>query len=477
MQTGEQFIINSDYKPLPNIPAYIFDDIMSEEGNYFVGGFVRDFIVGKTYNFDIDIAVSDISGFLNRLKKRYKAHLVELDRDFGVYRVFLKGMDYYLDVAKLQGNDIFEDLSRRDFTINALALRYEKGRCFLIDPFNGKTDIERGVIKAVSRKNLTEDPLRLLRAFRFQSQLGFKIDAETQKFIEELSFLINQVAKERVKAEISKILRGSNSSSIFRQMEGSILKQIFPFFESFRNFYGGERHSYDLFEHSFKTLENIEDFLKNGFPLDFDKSILTEELEWEFSISSALKMAALLHDVGKILTKDIINNKITFYEHAKKGAKYLTYFLMENKFSSRSVKLITNIVEYHCFLLNIIQSNGVNSVLSPKAYLKINHIFGTYSPLLFVLSIADNMAKNGDGDSYVEAVKGLYNDYLAYHMKERNLKKPILNGKDVIRILNIEEGPRVGAIIKDIREKELAGLFKDRASAEDYIKEKYGQKT
>ncbi len=478
MQTKEQTIADSTFSFPKNIPSDIFNSLISIKGNYFVGGFVRDRFLKRNNDFDIDMVVSDIKQVLNILRSSFKAHIVELDRDFGVYRVFLKGMDYYLDISRMQGKDILDDLSRRDFTINAIAVEYKNGcsKTNIIDPYNGMTDIEKGIIRVVSRKNLVEDPLRLLRAFRFQSQLNFQIDAETRKYITELSFLINYVAKERVKTEIFKILKNSSSAHIFRDMESSLFRHLFPFFEVYKGFYGGKGHCYDIYEHSYHTLENIENFINNGFPLDFDKNILNEELEYEFKVASALKLAAFLHDVGKILTKDIISNKITFYGHDKKGAEFLNNFLTEARFANSSIKLIVNLVKYHTYLFNIIQSDKNIPKLSPRAYMRIKDTFGTLSPLLFFLSIADNLAKGEDKKIFLELVKKLYDDFLVYASKENNSKKPILTGRDIIRILNIDEGPIVGEIIKDIREKDLVGFFKDRSEAEGYIKEKYGQK-
>lgn len=452
--------------------------VMSLEGNYFVGGFVRDLFLNKNKEdiYDIDIAVKDISSTIGSFKRHFKLTVVELDRDFGVYRVFLKGIRNYLDVSLLQG-DIIEDIKRRDFTINAIAVKYNGKDIQIIDPLNGIGDIENGVIRTPSRKNLVDDPLRLLRAYRFGSQLGFKIEPSTEKFISELSFLLSSVSRERVKKELFKILDNNKAEMIFRDMYGSsLLKGLFPFTESFKGFYGGKLHKYDLLEHSFQTLRMIEDFEKNGFPIDFDRNILNEQLESEFTALSALKLSAFLHDVGKILTKDIINNKITFYGHEKEGGNFLRDFFIKEKYSSKSISVIEELVKFHLYPFHIIQSSKEAPRLSPRAYLKLKDALGIFAPLIFILFMADNLAKDLDDSNFLlQSCKKIYRDYLVYESKEKSAP-PLLNGSDVMKILNLQSGPLIGNILSDLKEKELSGIFHNKEEAEHYLRATYGQK-
>ncbi|MCX7990781.1 MAG: HD domain-containing protein [Proteobacteria bacterium] len=450
---------------------------MKEDGNYFVGGFVRDIYLNKEKNFDIDIAVKDINGALNYFKREMKGNIITLDEDFGVYRVFIKGFERYLDISKLQGADIIEDLQRRDFSVNATAIKIRNREIEIIDPLEGFPDIEKKIIRAISRENLVSDPLRLLRAYRFKAQLNFEIEDKTKGYIKELSFLTGDVAKERLKAELFKILSFRNTEKIFRDMdESNLLKTLFPFMESYKNFYSGKLHKYDLFNHSLETLRIIETFNDAGFPLEFDKNILSEELEHGFSALSALKLTALLHDTGKILTKKVINNKITFYKHDEEGSNFLKNFLIKEKFSSKSVNFIEKLIKLHLYPFHIIQSSKENLKLSPKAYFRLNKEVGPFTALLFVLFIADNLAKDNENSSYlITGAKKLYEDYLNFDKKNKE-KQPLLNGSDIMEILKLEEGPLVGKIITDIKELELEGRFKDKRDAIDYIREAYGKK-
>lgn len=452
-------------------------NIMFEMDNYFVGGFVRDTYINKEKNYDIDIAVSDIERVLFFLKRELKANIITLDENFGVYRVFLRGFENYLDVSKIQGENIIDDLQRRDFSINAIAIKCKNNQIEIIDPLNGILDIEKGIIRAISRQNLISDPLRLIRAYRFKAQLGFEVEEKTEDYIKELSFLINDVAKERLKYELFKILSFENTEKIFRDMDRTnILKALFPFVESYKNFYGGKLHKYDLFNHSLESLRKIESFSKEGFPIELQEEIISDELESGFTTISALKLTAFLHDIGKILTKDRINNKITFYNHDKMGAEFLKIFLFKEKYSSRSINLIEKLIKLHLYPFHIIQSSKENPTLSPKAYLKLKEELGNYVPLLFLLFIADNLAKNAeDNHNLINSAKTLYKDYLYYEKKTQE-KPPLLNGRDIMKILKIEQGPLIGKIILDLKEKELEGKLKDRLTAENYIRDNYGKK-
>ncbi len=454
-----------------------FRHLMLSDDNFFVGGFVRDIFINQEKTFDIDIVVNDIDKILSYFKKDLKGNVITLDADFGVYRAFLKDYENYIDISKLQGSNIVEDLNRRDFTINAIAIKLKESDIEIIDPLEGTLDIEKRVIRSISRDNLVSDPLRLLRAYRFKAQFGFSITEETEAYIKELSFLILEVAMERLKTELFKILSFENTEKILKDMDQTnLLKFLFPFVETYKNFYSGKLHSFDLFNHSMETLKNIETFLKEGFPIDFDKNILYEELEYGLNTISALKLTAFLHDIGKILTKDTISNKITFYRHDKEGSKFLKNFLVRQKFSSRSINFIEKLVRFHLYPFHIIQSSKENPNLSTKAYIRLKEELGESVPLLFVLFIADNLAKGSGFDNYL--IKGaikLYKDYLSYSKKEEETQ-PLLKGSEIMDILNIEPGPIVGEIILKLREMELEGKLTDKIEAQKYIKETYDKK-
>ena len=176
--------------------AYLIKPYLKDCKAYLVGGFVRDYFLNKT-SFDCDIALdtNDVKSFVKDIAKKLDATFIPLHEDFEIFRVVLKDKKHYFDFAKIEGENISEDLLRRDFTVNAIC--YDINNDEFIDPYNGMKDIKNKKIKTISEKNITDDPLRIMRAFRFSAILGFKIEENTLKIIKKHSSLINSPAKER----------------------------------------------------------------------------------------------------------------------------------------------------------------------------------------------------------------------------------------------------------------------------------------
>ena len=171
---------------------------------YLVGGSVRDALLGRDrISLDLDFVLpEDTIATAKRFANTYRGGFVILDREREIARVvFERGT---LDLAKQEGTTLETDLYRRDFTINAIAYNIHSQQ--LVDPFNGLTDLERGILRMVSSKNLEDDPLRLLRAYRQAAQLNFTIEEETKTAIKERVNLLENVAAERVQAELNYIL-------------------------------------------------------------------------------------------------------------------------------------------------------------------------------------------------------------------------------------------------------------------------------
>lgn len=448
--------------------------MLLERNIYFVGGAVRDILNNKENITDIDIVVENPLDILRNLKKVTKFTTVVLDEDFGVYRVYFPEKNIYLDFSRLQGANIIDDLERRDFTINAIAVRWLGNHFEIIDPFNGIEDIYEKRIKAIKRKNLIDDPLRILRAFRFYAELGFGIEEKTLSFIGELKFLINKSAPERIKFEMAKIFQTPQSYKTIQFMyDYGVIQEIFPFLSSYKGFFSGKRHIYDLWEHSLKTLEIIEDFFqKKNFPINFDEHLLYDEVEKEFNYLTILKISSLFHDVGKLFAYDNKENKITFYKHEIYGADYLTELLVEKRFSKDTVQAIINIIRYHMYPFHLTISNVKN--INSRIYLRLKKDLNELVPLVFLLFIADISATNMDEEtkSMIKSSIEIYNKYL--EMKKRDVEfKPLLDGNDVMKILNLNEGPEIGRVIKKLREAQLNGVIHTKEDAENYIKHIY----
>jgi len=176
------------------------------KGSYLVGGYIRDIILKRvTEKVDVDIVVpSNAIEIGKMISENIKSKFIILDKKREVIRIILKNID--IDIANQVTSTIEGDLSSRDFSINSIAFLFDK-KC-LVDPLNGLKDLEISLLRTHSEKNLLNDPLRILRCFRFVSELNFKVDLNLITFIKKNKEKIYLVAKERINYEIKKIVNG-----------------------------------------------------------------------------------------------------------------------------------------------------------------------------------------------------------------------------------------------------------------------------
>ena len=194
-----------------SIKFYSWDSILLflPEGSYLVGGYIRDIILGRvTEEADVDIVVPINAIEIGRkISEKIESKFIILDEKREVVRIILNRIS--IDIANQMSPNIEEDLSRRDFSINSIAFLFDK-KC-LFDPLNGLKDLEISLLRTHSEINLLNDPLRILRCFRFVSELNFKIDLKLITFIKKNKGKLYLVAKERINYEIQKIVHGANA--------------------------------------------------------------------------------------------------------------------------------------------------------------------------------------------------------------------------------------------------------------------------
>ncbi len=309
-------------------------NILNKSGyeSYIVGGAVRDYLLGLNPS-DIDITTSATpKEVINLFSKTYPSGI-----KFGTVTVIIDGEDFevttfrtdgeYLDGRRPEvvvfGESIEEDLSRRDFTINAMAMDVD-GK--VIDLFGGKNDLQKGVIRAVGnpKERFSEDALRILRAFRFSARYGFSIEAETLNAIEETKKGLKLISAERIREEISKILLTDNVVPTFLAMhETGVLEIILP---EIARMYGVEQnnpyHVYDVFTHTMISVENAPKNL-------------------------VLRLTMLLHDIGKSYTKKTINGVDRFYKHNIKSVEVAEIILNKLNFSNKIKNEVLELIELH----------------------------------------------------------------------------------------------------------------------------------
>ncbi len=416
---------------------------------FIVGGAVRDIILGKELR-DIDIALKgDAPGIAKRFAHDINGSFVFLDSDFGTARV-VKG-DQFMDLSVLRGDSIYTDLAGRDITINAMAIPLKssnklqvtseefKNKNFknsllvtryssldVIDPFNGQNDLLDGIIRMVSEENLIQDPLRLLRVYRFAAALHFSIEKHTLGAARKHAVRINSAAVERIADELRHILRlDASYDTINGMVNAGLLPSIFPevgkdAWERVLPLYGKVE---EILDNLAVYFPGYSDDISNYFHVDYRRVCL--KLSTLFSNSEAAGNAALrLKMSGK---------EVEFIYPAASGSRRIPDLYDESKSSDKK---------------------------APIAFLKKfqNDIY----PLI-ILGIAHAGLLSNEAEilSFCRKLLSFYHEEIRPRME----MMPLITGNDLIREFHLTPSPLFKKILTEIEDKTLAGEISSRDEA------------
>ncbi len=418
---------------------------------YAVGGCIRDFILGREpYDWDITTNAKP-----EEIQKIFKNSVYE--NDFGTVAVNTESKDEKLKIIEITtyrveekytdkrhpdivkfAKKLEDDLSRRDFTVNAIAYDGKK----FIDPFGGQKDLKNKIIRAVGdpNKRFNEDALRLMRVVRFAVQLGFSIEPETERAVKKNSGDLVAISKERVRDEFSKIIMSENAKTGIEMLRNfGLLKHIIPELEEGINVSQNKHHIYTVWEHNLLSLD------------------------WAANHSYKLenRIASLLHDVGKPRVKKGEGLDATFYNHEVVGAKMTAKILERLKFPKKFIEKVVLLTRYHLFYYN------VEEVTESSVRRLVKNVGPENIDDLLEVRIAD---RKGSGVPKAEP-------YKLRHLRaiiEKVSRDPIsvkmleINGDDLIKILKIEPGPKIGYILNILLDEVLDDPQKNK---KEYLSE------
>ncbi len=467
----------------------IRDDFVIKNINegYLVGGSVRDFIMGKPF-IDRDIAVRGAEKYSRELADKLDATFIELDSENKIYRLVLKDKINYLDISELRGNSIEDDLKERDFTINAIA--YDLKTDKIIDIVNGKTDIENKIIRAIKYKNFDDDPLRLLRAFRFMAVTGFEIESKTLEYIKEKANLLLNPSKERIHDEILKLFGGKYASkTLLTMLDCGILEIIFPFVKEMKLVPSNSHHHLDLIYHVIETVNQTEKQYE-GASLQVKEHLNTVDFGGYPRINH-LKLAAFMHDIGKYSTWTVEDNGKTiwklsdgfpypdssnlrhrFIKHDFEGAKQAEIFLKSLKFSNKQINYISDMIRNHIYPSSVISSPNLDKKVMMRYVRKMeNNAIDN-----IILAKADRLSAQGVAVTQKmteDNINGL-NKLLNFYLDVKDTLKPLpvlLNGNEIMEILKLKPSPKLGNVISALHEAQLNGEVNTKEEALSFIKQ------
>ncbi len=461
---------------------------------YLVGGFVRDVLLGRS-TVDVDVAVGkNAIEVASELAEALGGKYVLLDETNRIARVVLGSgspsprREWYIDLSTIS-DDIQHDLLRRDFTIDAMAvdlrsLIRDPQPFEIIDPTNGRSDLKRKVIRVVSESTFEADPARLLRAVRLAADLDFKIAAKTQAMIRRSCQLIKQVAGERIREELLRILATHQAGKSIRHLdELGLLTAVIPELEPARGFEQPKEHHWDVLNHSLETVRAVEFLLGQNRWEYASKKILeamprSEKLSQHFTTevgsgsthASLLKLAALLHDIAKPQTKIIAEERMRFFGHTDQGADVVAKVLERLRFSNKEIKLVEVMVRSHMRPTQM-SHEGLPTRRAVYRYFRDT---GTAGIDVLYLSLTDHLAARGP-DLDVEQWKGqaeVADTLLAgyFHQESEAAPSKLIDGHDLINLLGLKPGPQIREILEAVQESQAAGELTTRDEALSYVK-------
>ncbi|KAA0258609.1 CCA tRNA nucleotidyltransferase [Deferribacter autotrophicus] len=406
---------------------------------YFVGGCVRDTILGiKSHDIDIVPFGIDYREFSKILKKKLNASAVPFKDNVRLYV-----NNTVIDVSKPRGETISDDLQKRDFTINNLAM--DKNGNIIGDT----TDIDKRLIKHVYEEVFQDDPIRILRAFRFASQLGFQIDIETLNKIYHEKELLKNAPNERIYDEIIKLLKRNYNFNALKMMQQSeVLFILYPEFKKIEGLPQGKYHKDCALTHTFKVVELMQ--------------FMAEKLNLSDQTKNILLLTALFHDVGKGFTGEK-NNYKNFIGHEIESVKIAKKYLTKYPINKNQINTILLLIENHTKIRIYSTETARDNTLKKFIY---KHY--PYLEELILFTLADNLTKGKSMEPIYQTIIRIREFAKLMHWERKNL----ITGHDLMQ-LPIEDKKMFSTILNDVHEKLVIGVLNSKDEAIKYIKSQY----
>ncbi|MBM4286104.1 MAG: HD domain-containing protein [Deltaproteobacteria bacterium] len=446
---------------------------------YLVGGTVRDLALGRA-SPDLDLAVPAHTLELAReLARVLGGAFVLLDEGERTARVVAG--EQILDLTEFRAPTLTGDLQGRDFTINALALDLAEvvaGAPLTVhDPTGALQDLAAGVIRMVAPENLAQDPLRLLRAYRFAATLGFAVTPETTAAVRRFAGEFPRVAGERVHHELFLLLAAPGAASVLAAMdEAGLLCRVFPELPDLKGVEQKGFHHLDVFHHSLETVQQLEAVLAEPGRFFPDSAAEIAAYAAAPPRPALLKLAALYHDAGKPLVREERPHpeRYTFYQHERVGGEIFAGLAQRLRLSQAEAKVVGRLIAWHMrpFLLLPLFRRGE---LTVRALGRLVKAAGADLAGGFALAMADSLAGQGplkppDSETALADLAAQAFRFRAERLDPLAQAPRLLTGHDLTRVFGLTPGPRFKELLTAVEEAQWEGRVTRREEALDLVR-------
>lgn len=443
---------------------------------WIAGGAVRDAALGRDVT-DLDLAIDGDPGQAAKaIARAANGHAFELSAEFATWRAVAPDHRWQVDATALRGGTIEADLAARDFTLGAVAVPLAGGEP--IDPYDGIGDLQRRLLRIVSKESFSDDPLRLLRAARLAADLGLKLDTETAALARQQAQLAAKPAGERQLAELRRVVGGPDPlRGVALLDELGITAAVLPELAALRGVEQGPNHHLDVHGHTLAVLERtleVESDLERfaGERAVETRELLDEPLADEMSRRTALRFGALLHDIGKPATRGERDGYVTFIGHDSVGAEIVGTICDRLRTSARLSRHLQALTLHHLRLGFMVHE----APLPPR---RVHEYLRATQPVaadVTLLTVADRLSARGSGpfatEEAIEAHLDLARQMLAAALDwhRDGPHEPLLRGDELAAELGIAHGPELGDLLAELEAAQYAGEVSTREEAIEQVR-------
>jgi poly(A) polymerase len=438
---------------------------------WVVGGTVRDELLGRPVT-DVDVAVAgDPEAAARSLAEQLRGPVFRLSERFGAWRALDRRHGRSYDVSALQGETIEADLARRDFSVNAMARPVAGGE--LIDPEGGRRDLNARVLRVLSPAAYDADPLRTLRLARLAAELEFAPDAATEELTRAAVPRLGEASAERVFAELRRLVVAPGAIAGVELADRlGLLRAVLPELHDLHDVDQSRYHHLDVYGHTVEVLARqieLEGRLEEVFGAHAPalRAVLREPLADDLDRGQAIRLGALLHDVGKPATRGVRpDGRVTFIGHDELGERMVREICRRLRTSERLCRFLEGVTRHHLLLGFLVHERP----LDRRAVYRYLERTSPVEVEVTLFSVADRLATRGkNAERAIDSHLELADELMPAALEWRRSGPPQVpvRGDELAAELGIEPGPELGRLLDQLAEAAYAGEATDRQQAID----------